>query len=156
MKKVVKLPKPIRFTEEGYRQVKEKLEQLKLDRVDAVKTLAQARAMGDLSENGFYKAAKARLSSIDHEIARSIYFLKVGKIENISNETVGIGNFVTVQTDDGDVVFNIVGDYEADPKQRKISLHSPIGSALNQKKVGDTVIVTTPLGEKRYVVKKIR
>ena len=155
MKRVVRLPRPIRFTKEGYYQVKKKHQDLKDSRPVAVATLSQARAMGDLSENGFYKAAKSNLRSIDNEIARLEHFMKVGVIYESNNNEIGIGSKVTVKSNNLLTVFQIVGDYEADPKQKKISLYSPVGHALAGKRLGDNATVNTPSGNIGYKIIKI-
>jgi len=152
MKKVVRILKPIRFTKEGYNHVKNKHKALKEIRPAAIALLSRARAMGDLSENGFYKAAKGKLRSIDNDIARLEYYLKVGVIHEGNSEQIGVGSKVTVESNGEVMVFHIVGDYEADPMQKKITLNSPIGRALAEKRLSDKVCVHTPSGQVVYKV----
>lgn len=152
MLKIVQVPKPIRFTREGYNEVKNKYEMLKKSRPAAVATLARARAMGDLSENGFYKAAKGKLTSIDSEIAKLEHFIKFGVIQKKKKAAVDIGSKVIVKSNDKKIKFQIVGDLEANPRENKISLNSPIGKALSGKKTGDSVIVHTPSGKILYQI----
>lgn len=152
MKKIVRVLKPIRFTKEGYNNVMKKHKALKEERPDAISTLSRARAMGDLSENGFYKAAKGKVRSIDNDIARLEHYLKVGVIHEGNNEQIGVGSKVTVASNGEAMVFHIVGDYESDPKQKKISLNSPIGHALAEKRLNDKVSIHTPSGQLVYKV----
>lgn len=156
MKKSVVVPKPIRFTKEGYKEMKKKYDDIKKERPDAVATLSRARTMGDLSENGFYKAAKGKLISIDSEISRLKHFLKYGVIQKKKSKVVDIESIVVVRSNNKKTEYHIVGDYEADPKKKKISLNSPIGRALEGKKVNDKILVRTPSGEVVYKIIKIK
>lgn len=145
----------ISFTQEGYTKIEQELANLKASRKEAVETLAAARALGDLSENGLYTAAKSRLRSIDTEINRRTYYLKVGVIESTNHSRVGVGTRVSVEAAGRERVFEIVGDTESDPLQSKITKKSPIGSALMGKTVGTTVQVATPSGSMSFTIKKI-
>lgn len=145
----------ISFTKEGFEKIQQELAELQASRKGAVETLAQARAMGDLSENGLYTAAKSRLRSIDTEINRRKYYLKVGIVVETDSSTVGIGSKVEVEHPKGQRVFQIVGDTESDPLNGKITKKSPIGSALMGKKKGDTVHVATPNGSVAFTIKRI-
>lgn len=148
--------KQIPFTKNGYDKLKSELIELENQRPDAVETLARARAMGDLSENGLYKAARMRLSSIDHRIARLKALIKQAVItEPVSGDVVGIGTTLVVSHEKGSKKITIVGGYESNPEVGKISHLSPLGSVLMKKKAGDTVTVTAPVGEITYVIEKI-
>ncbi len=144
----------IRFTKEGYEQLKKDYEELLKQRPAAVLDLKTAREMGDLSENGYYKASRAKLSFIDGQLRRSSWNLKHALIiEETSGTGVVIGKKVTLTTGEKDVTYHIVGDLEADPSQGKISLLSPLGKAVANKQVGDEVTLETPA---RKIVYKIR
>ena len=146
----------IRFTKEGFEKLKKDLDLLILSRKDAVEDLQKARAMGDLSENGYYKAAKFKLSSIDRDIRIMTSDLKQATIiESAHASTVGIGSKVVVSDGKKEQIYNIVGDLEADPKNQKISLLSPLGKALLGKKKGDNVVFQTPSGEITYLIVSI-
>lgn len=146
----------ITFTKEGYEKLERDLGRLKDDRPAAVKELARARELGDLSENGLYTAAKARLSSIDNQIFRIEMTMKFADVkESETSDEVQVGSHVLVQDEDNKVEYHIVGDTEANPKENKITSHSPIGSALIGKQVGELVSVYLPAGEKKLVIKKI-
>lgn len=147
--------KRIPVTKEGYDKLQKELLQLQKDRPQAVKNLADARGMGDLSENGLYTAAKSRLRSIDAQIFRTEIQIKLADIIEGSDGKVSIGSIVTVESDTGKTVFNIVGDYEANPTEKKISQHSPLGRALMGKKVGETAQFEAPKGTISYKILSI-
>lgn len=148
--------KRIPFTKEGLEEVKKELEGLKKSRLEAVLKLAEARGMGDLSENGLYTAAKARLRSMDSRIFQLGMQIKLADVIKSNINEVGIGTSVEVQIEGKSRVFHIVGDYEANPLEGKISQHSPIGKALLGKRVGDEVKVLTPRETITYVITSIK
>ena len=146
-----KLPPSIPFTKEGYERIQHEYDQLLNERKDAVVQLQKAREMGDLSENGFYKAAKTKLSSIDHNLHRLRYLIRFGKVKEINaDDTIDIGNIVLVDDGTKKRSFTIVGGHESNPLEGKISNFSPIGKALIGKKIGDMVNVQTPGGNITY------
>ncbi|MFI5265647.1 MAG: GreA/GreB family elongation factor, partial [Candidatus Levyibacteriota bacterium] len=129
---------------------------LKSDRPAAFIELARARELGDLSENGLYTAAKARLISIDNQIFRTEMTLKLADVvENENTDVISIGSKVTVSQDGENMQYTIVGDTETDPKERKISRYSPVGSALIGKSVGEMITVLLPGGLKTFHILKI-
>ncbi|NMC36326.1 transcription elongation factor GreA [Candidatus Beckwithbacteria bacterium] len=141
------------FTQEGFDKLLLEQEQLTQNRVGAVKDLAEARAMGDLSENGYYKAARAKLSSIDSRLGRLKLMIKYAVIlESSKSGAVDFGCKVTVQVGSLKREFQIVGKEESDPSAGKISGHSPIGQALMGKKKGEKVLVQIPAGEVEYEI----
>ena len=148
--------KNIRFTKNGFDALKKTYENLKNSRPDAVLDLKRARDMGDLSENGYYKAARAKLSEIDRNLRKFLIELKSADVvESKDNHQVGIGHTVKLSDGKKETIFQIVGDLEADPSQKKISLLSPLGQALERKKVGDKAEITTPKGKLSYKIIKI-
>lgn len=148
--------KQIKFTNEGYKKLREELQSLVKKRPLAVIDLKKAREMGDLSENGYYKAARGKLSAMDRRLQYLRYYLKLGKIiETMSTDTVAIGTTVTVTNKNETVTYHIVGDLESNPSEQKISLQSPIGKALEGKKVGEIVEITVPLGKRIYTISRI-
>ncbi len=147
--------KRIPVTKEGYDKLQKELLQLQKDRPQAVKNLADARGMGDLSENGLYTAAKSRLRSIDAQIFRTEIQIKLADIIEGSDGKVSIGSIVTVESGSGKTIFNIVGDYEANPAEKKISQHSPLGRALMGKKVGEMAQFEAPKGTISYKILSI-
>jgi len=144
--------KTVRFTKEGYAKLKKDLNDLLKSRPDAVLDLKKARDMGDLSENGYYKAAKSKLVSIDRNLSRFTQLLKEAIIVDQKNSTVGIGSSVVIKDRDKKISYKVVGDLEAEPLKGKISLLSPIGRAINGKKEGDMVEIVIPKGKLRYEI----
>lgn len=147
--------KRIPVTKEGFATLQKDLLQLQKDRPAAVKTLAEARSMGDLSENGLYTAAKSRLRSIDTQIFRTEIQIKLADIIEGAQGQVSIGSIVNVKSEDREITFYIVGDYEANPAEKKISQHSPLGRALMGKKVGETAHFEAPKGTISYKILSI-
>lgn len=147
--------KTIPFTKEGFEALFRKLEKLKLERPAAVKELARAREMGDLSENGLYTAAKSRLISLDNNIFRLEMTIKFAEVvKDTGSNSAQIGSKVLVLDGKQEILYEIVGDTEANPKENKITQHSPLGRALIGKKVGDKISVELPSGNKKMQIVK--
>lgn len=143
----------IPFTKQGYQDLKKQLEIEVLKRPDAVRELTRGRDMGDLSENGLYKAAKQELVDIDRQIRHLKNLVKYGKpIILLNNNFIQMGHTVMVETKTQKKEFQIVGEYEANPNENKISLKSPIGHNLMGRKVGDEIKITTPKGNILYKI----
>lgn len=153
----MKEPKKIIYTKSGYEELQAKYDKLLAERVTAVEQLKKAREMGDLSENGFYKASKQKLGSIDHQILLTKHYLRYGVVaESASQDSVQIGSSVTIETDSNKKTIILVGEHEANPSEGKISFRSPLGKGLLHKKLGDSVSIQTPRGEIIYTVKEIK
>jgi len=149
----MKTIKRIPITKEGFAKLHEELEQLKKDRPEAVRTLADARGMGDLSENGLYTAAKARLRSIDNQMFRLDIQIKLADIiEGGEDGKASIGSKIKAECEGVEKTFYLVGDYEANPLEGKISTHSPLGRALSGKKKGDIAQFEAPKGTISYKI----
>lgn len=155
MKKLQRpLPPKIRFTKEGFEKLKKEHADLLAQRPHAVSELKKAREMGDLSENGYYKASRQKLNFIDGQLRRTAHALKYADIiESGGEDIVEIGRTVTLSDGKRDRVYEIVGDWEADPSAGKLSLLSPIGKAIANKKVGDEVTIDIPAGKKNFLIK---
>ena len=144
------------MTNKGYQFLMEELKRLKsVERPRNVREIEEAREHGDLSENAEFHAAKDRQSLLDlqiREIEDKIARAQVIDISKLSGEKVVFG--ATVALADGDtgdkVVYQIVGDHEAEPKNGKISISSPIARALIGKTEGDEVQVRTPTGVRTF------
>jgi len=157
------LPK-YEFSKEGHDKLVAEKGQLAKDRELAVEDLANARSMGDLSENGYYKAARAKLSSIDSRIRRVNLMIKYAVIiEKNNSGLVSFGSKVKVlvrriprQAKGREMEFEIVGREEADPGEGKLSNASPIGKALLNKGRGEKVIVKIPAGEIEYEILEVK
>jgi transcription elongation factor GreA len=149
------------MTLEGYKSLEEELQRLKsVERPRIIAAISEARAHGDLSENAEYHAAKeqqglneARVAELEDKINRA----EVIDTSKLSGDTIKFGATVTLQDEDSDekVTYTIVGDTEADLRNGKISISSPIGRALIGKSKGDSVDVTTPKGTRTLEVLKV-
>lgn len=153
MRTIPPAPKRIPFTPEGYQKLLDEKKQLVSERPDAVKNLSEARNMGDLSENGYYHAAKARLRGMDSRIRHLERLIKFGKvISGSTSGVVGFGSTVIIADSTAQYRYTIVGGYESDPVKHTISHLSPIGKALLGRKNGDVVSVQAPNGLKQYTI----
>jgi transcription elongation factor GreA len=145
------------FTKLGFENLKKELEQEIAKRPLAVESLKRGREMGDLSENGLYKAAKMELVSIDRQIRHLRNLVSYGRIsEPKDNNTVQLGHAITVETGNEKKEFRIVGEWEADPRGNKISIKSPIGHNLMGRKAGESVAIRTPNGFLNYKILSIQ
>lgn len=142
------------ITQGGLDQLKSELSRIQeVRRPTLVERLALARSMGDLSENSDYQSAREDLTFMDGRISELEELIKTAQVVKPSqNNLVEIGHSVTVKVNSLDAVFHIVGEWEADPKQYKISHSSPLGQALVGKKVGDKVEVAAPAGKLVYTL----
>lgn len=143
------------LTKEGLAQLKHEYDELvNAKRPVAVKRLADARELGDLSENSEYAAAKQDLSFIDGRILELEEILHSAKIISMSHakNTVDVGCTVMLHVGGKKEQFTLVGEWEADPKLKKISHESPLGKALMGKKVGEQVEVEAPAGILTYKI----
>lgn len=151
--------KKIYLTSKGLEDLKKELEELKNKRRPLVlERVSQARSMGDLSENAEYSAAREELSFTDGRIEELEELLKHAVIIENGNghSTIALGSQVTVNVKGKKEVFTVVGEWEADPKEKKISHESPLGKALIGKKVGETVEVEAPAGKVHYNIVSIK
>ena len=143
------MTEPLYLTPEGAEKLKSELAHLKgPERIALATRLREAIQMGDLSENADYHKAKEDQAFLEGRIQELEYIMANAQVvENHSRDSVGVGVVVTVQEDGEDAEeYHIVGAQEANVKESKISNESPIGSALMNHKVGETVTVTTPGG----------
>jgi len=153
IKKFIQKIQKIPFTKNGYDQLIAEREKYRSERPEAVNNIRSAREMGDLSENGYYKAARTRLSGIDANLRRLDRIIRAAVIVVSSkNGTVDIGSTVRVQNNIRTVSYTIVGGYESDPLKHTVSHLSPIGKALMGKNVHDIVSVHTPRGDIKYTI----
>lgn len=146
------------MTAEGHAAMLDEVKRLKsVERPKIIKAISEARAHGDLSENAEYHAAKeqqgmneARVAELEDRLSRA----EVIDVSRLSGDTVTFGATVRLidEDTDGEVTYRIVGEYEADLRQGKISITSPIARALIGKVVGDSVEVSTPGGGKSYEI----
>jgi len=147
----------IPFTKQGFNELKQALEKEIAKRPLAVESLKRGREMGDLSENGLYKAAKMELGDIDRQIRHFRNLVRYGRItEPTGNAAIQLGHTITVETENGKKELNIVGEWEANPREHKISHKSPIGHNLMGKKIGETIVIRTPNGFINYKILSIQ
>jgi transcription elongation factor GreA len=144
----------VKLTKEGLEALRNELAALRdVQRPKLVERLANARSQGDLSENSDYQSAREELEFLDGRIEELEEVIKTASVANVSKaDGVDVGTKVTVKADGSKVVFNIVGEWEADPANKKISSESPLGKALVGKKVGDRVEVEAPAGKLTYEI----
>lgn len=143
----------ISFTQKGVDDLKKEQEILKTQRKAAVIDLRKAREMGDLSENGYYKAAKFKLNDIDRRIRMVTALVKNAYVPPVtSKNTIDIGCRVTIDNGEEKKTYLMVGGYESDPSLGKLSVISPIGKALQGRKKGESVVISSPLGKKTYTI----
>lgn len=144
------------YTKEGFEAIKKELAELRENRKEAVNNLSIARNMGDLSENGLYTAAKARLRSMDGRITYLDLQIKFAEIiEDVEKDKVGINAKVTISDGQNERMVHIVGEKEADPLNGKISNISPLAKTLMGKKLGDSVELHAPKGIINYKIKAL-
>ena len=153
--------KKVILTREGYEKLEKELDYyVSVRRNEISEQIAIARGFGDLSENAEYDEAKNEQSRIEAKIVEMENTLRnciVVENDEVSTDTVGVGNTVKVMNDflKKEQVITIVGANETDPVNLKISSESPIGAALLGKKVGDLVSVEVPVGVMKMTVLEI-
>lgn len=145
------------LTTEGVAELKEELKQLEEVKLpEAIERVATAREHGDLSENSEYHSARDDKELVETRIdqIKSILDNAVVVKATKSHQHVGIGSTVTLIKKGGHkkIVYVLVGEYEADPVNGKISAASPLGKALLKKKVGESVVVKAPAGRTEYTI----
>jgi transcription elongation factor GreA len=149
------------MTAEGYHALDEELKRLKtVERPAVIAAIGEARSHGDLSENAEYHAAKERQGWIEGQIAEiedKMARAQVIDVSKLSGAQVKFGATVSVVDEDTEekARYQIVGEHEADVKQGKVSITSPIARAMIGKESGDVVEVNTPAGVKAYEITKV-
>ena len=153
------MPEPTYLTAEGEAKLKAELIELKGPRREELAMrLRSAIQMGDLSENADYHKAKEDQGFLEGRIQEIEYILRNAIIieKNTSKDAVSVGSHVTIQESDfPSETYHVVGAKEADPRNGKISNESPIGRAVMDHKVGETVQVETPAGKIKIKILKI-
>ena len=148
----------IPFTAAGFAKAEAELKQRKsVDRPAIIAAIAEARAHGDLSENAEYSAAKEKQSFNEgriKELEAVISRADVIDVKSLSGDTVKFGATIKLIDEDTEEesTYQIVGEYEADIKQKQISITAPMARALIGKKKGTSVEVKTPGGVKSYEI----
>ena len=154
---MIKIP----MTADGFQRLEEELRHLKMtERPAVIRQIAEAREHGDLSENAEYHAARERQSFIEGRVAEledKISRAEIIDVSKLSGKQIKFGATITVVDEDTDEKnsYQIVGPDEADIREKRLSITSPLARAVIGKKVGDTVEVTTPNGSKSYEIVKV-
>ena len=148
------------LTQEGLDNLKKELDDLiNVRRPENVQAIKEARALGDLSENAEYDAARNEQAVIEARIKQLEKMLEnVSIISDVSTDSVSIGNTVTIKyvDDEEEDEYKIVGSQEADTFESRISNESPIAQALFDHKVGDIVTVESPNGSYQVEITAIQ
>jgi len=151
----------IPMTAEGLARLVEELRHLKhVERPAVIRSIAEARDHGDLSENAEYHAARERQGFIEGRVADledKVARAEVIDVKKLSGKQVMFGATVTLLDEDTDAKtkYQIVGQDESDIRAGRLSISSPLARALIGKKVGDSVEVTTPSGSKSYEIVRL-
>lgn len=155
------MAKQVLLTKDGLRELELELEDLKtVKRKEVSEKIKVALSFGDLSENSEYDEAKNEQGKLESRIAEIEQLLQNVKLldeEDITTETVTIGSKVKVVDLEynEELNYQIVGFTQADPDEGRISDESPVGKALLNSRVGDTVVVEVPSGEISFQVLEI-
>lgn len=148
------------LTNEGFLEIEEELNHLKnVKRPEIIKALKDARALGDLSENADYDAARDEQAKVEGRITELEKLLETAElIEKRDTDKVGLGTTVKIvyEEDDNEEEYRIVGSKEADPSNNKISNESPLAKAIMNAKVGDTCVVESPNGHYNVKILEIK
>ena len=150
------------LTNEGFLEIEEELNHLKeVKRPEVIKALKDARALGDLSENADYDAARNEQAQVEGRIKELELLLeKAELIEKKDTDKVGLGTTIIIKyiDDDDDEVeeYRIVGSKEADPSNDKISNESPLAKAVMGHKVGEVCVVESPNGNYNVEIMEIK
>ena len=151
----------IPMTAGGYKALEDEINHLKtVERPTIIRMIEEARAHGDLSENAEYHAAKERQAFVEGrvvELEDKLSRADIIDVSKLSGTTVKFGATVTLMDEDTDakVKYQLVGDLEANAKNGRISISSPIARALIGKSKGDTVEVAAPGGARSYEILKV-
>lgn len=149
----------IPITKEGLKEIQEEYDKLvSVKRPEAVKRITETRTIGDLTEDNEHTQARQALSFVDGRISELGEVIKNAQIisqGNKKHKQVNLGCQVTVAGGGKTLVYHLVGEWEADPTEMKISHKSPLGQSLLGKKVGEKVEVEAPAGKIVYTIKKI-
>ena len=152
----------IPMTANGYENLQSELKKLlNEDRPNIIEAIAEARSHGDLSENAEYQYAKEQQSLIEGKIVdleSAISRAEIIDVKSLEGDDIKFGATVQIEDDDsGEIVtYQIVGEYESDIKNNKLSVSSPLAKGLISKSVGDVVEINSPKGQKSFTIKSIK
>ena len=152
----------IPMTAEGYTKLQDELKKLTSeDRPNIISAIAEARGHGDLSENAEYQYAKEQQSLIEGRISdleSSISRAEVIDIKSISGSEIKFGATIEIEDDDSGVKqeYQIVGEYESDIENKRLSINSPLARGLIGKVKNDNVEINSPKGIKSYTIISVK
>ncbi len=152
----------IPMTVNGFEKLQFELKKLlNEDRPNIIAAIAEARSHGDLSENAEYQYAKEQQSLIEGKIAdleSAITRAEVIDVKSLKSDEIKFGATVEIKDDEnGEIVtYQIVGDYESDIKNFKLSVSSPLARGLINKTIDDVVEINSPKGQKSYTIKSVK
>ncbi len=152
----------IPMTASGYENIQNELKKLlNEDRPNIIAAISEARSHGDLSENAEYQYAKEQQSLIEGKIAdleSAISRVEIIDVKSIAGKEIKFGATVEIEDDDNGKIssYQIVGDYESDIKNNKLSVSSPLARGLINKTVDDVVEINSPKGQKFYTIKSVK
>ena len=152
----------IPMTANGYDNLQKDLKKLlNEDRPNIIEAIAEARSHGDLSENAEYQYAKEQQSLIEGKIAdleSAVSRAEVIDVKSLEGDDIKFGATVEIEDDDtGEkTIYQIVGEYESDVKNNKLSVNSPLAKGLINKAIDDVVEINSPKGQKSYTIKSVK
>ena len=152
----------IPMTANGYDNLQKELKKLlNEDRPNIIEAIAEARSHGDLSENAEYQYAKEQQSLIEGKIAdleSAISRAEVIDVKSLEGDDIKFGATVEIEDDDTgeSATYQIVGEYESDIKNNKLSVNSPLAKGLINKVIDDVVEINSPKGQKSYTIKSVK
>jgi len=152
----------IPMTANGYDNLQKELKKLlNEDRPNIIEAIAEARSHGDLSENAEYQYAKEQQSLIEGKIAdleSAVSRAEVIDVKSLEGDDIKFGATVEIEDDETgeSVTYQIVGEYESDIKNNKLSVNSPLAKGLINKLIDDVVEINSPKGQKSYTIKSVK
>ena len=152
----------IPMTANGYENLQKELKKLlNEDRPNIIEAIAEARSHGDLSENAEYQYAKEQQSLIEGKIAdleSAVSRAEVIDVKSLEGDDIKFGATVEIEDDETgeSVTYQIVGEYESDIKNNKLSVNSPLAKGLINKAIDDVVEINSPKGQKSYTIKSVK
>ena len=150
------------MTEAGYKNLQDELKKLvNKERPAIIAAITEARGHGDLSENAEYQYAKEQQSLIESkilELENTIVQAEIIDISKLSGKEIKFGATVKIKDNksDEESIYQIVGEYESDIKNKKLSINSPMGRGLIGKSKNDVVEINSPKGIKLYTVLSVK
>ena len=150
------------MTSSGYDQLQEELKKLiNEDRPNIIAAIAEARSHGDLSENAEYQYAKEQQSLTEGkilELESTTALAEIIDVSQLTGDEIKFGATVEIEDDDtaNKSIYQIVGEYESDIENKKLSINSPLARGLIGKSKGDAVDKNSPKGIKSFTVLSVR